>query len=227
VKRLFVVFISALALFTTIATLGSSTRSWAASSSSPQIIFDDSAQQAELVIPTPACPESQSECQWKFVLQIPKGDVTVGVLYGTSGTLVIPYPPKFCGVIQADAYQGPPFVPERGFQHTIATCDPATTTTTSTTTTSTTTSTTVPTTVPPVAAPKASPPPAPPVAAPTPPAPAPVSATPTQLPFTGVNTTPILFVGLTLVVLGLALLASASSRRRVVSRLLATMRRPG
>jgi hypothetical protein len=235
VKRLTVVFISVLALFALSATLGGAAWSAAATSSTAQIIFDDAAQQAELIIPTPACPASQPTCEWKFFLNEPKLSVDVATVYGTSGTLTIPYPANFCGVIQADAYVGPPFVPQRGFQHTIEDCTPPTTTTTTTTTT-----TMVPPVVPPVVTGNQSPPPSPPAAAPAPaPAPAPAapaalpftatptatpaSAAPTQLPFTGVNTKPLWFLGLTLVALGLALLTSAATWRKLRRQVLATV----
>jgi len=230
VKRVSVVLISVLALFTINATLGGATWSAAASPSTPQIIFDDVGQQAKLVIPTPPCPTTQPDCQWKFVVQIPEGDITVGVVFGTSGTLVIPYPANFCGVIQADAYRGPPFVPQRGFQHTIETCHttPTTSTTTTSTSTTSTTTTTEPKPVPPpmVTPQRTSPPPALPVEPPvTPPTPV-VTTTPTQLPFTGVNTKPMLFVGLTLMALGVALLTSASTWRRMGRQALATLHGP-
>lgn len=86
------------------------------------ITFDDAAQQVTLQIPTPACPTTQPGCQWKFFLNEPKLSVDVGTVYGTSGTLTLAYPPNFCGVIQADAYVGPPWVAKRGWQHTIGNC---------------------------------------------------------------------------------------------------------
>jgi hypothetical protein len=60
---------------------------------------------------------------------------------------------------------------------------------------------------------------------PTPPAPvtppAVVPVTPTSLPFTGVNTKPLLIMGLTLILLGLCLLGSSKSWRRARRRLAA------
>jgi hypothetical protein len=97
--------------------------------SSAAITFDDGAQQVTLQIPSPACPTTQPGCQWKFFLNEPKLSVDVATIYGTSGTLTLAYPPDFCGVIQADAYVGPPWVPKRGWQHTIATCTPSDTAT--------------------------------------------------------------------------------------------------
>ena len=101
--------------------------------SSAVITFDDSAHQVTLQIPSPACPTTQPTCQWKFFLNEPKLSVDVNTVYGTSGTLTLAYPPNFCGVIQADAYVGPPWVPKRGWQHKIEDCTSATTGTTATT----------------------------------------------------------------------------------------------
>ena len=103
---------------------------WGASGapSSAVITFDDGAQQVTLQIPSPACPTTQPGCEWKFFLNEPKLSVDVATIYGTSGTLTLAYPPDFCGVIQADAYVGPPWVAKRGWQHTIA-CTPSDTAT--------------------------------------------------------------------------------------------------
>jgi len=233
VKRIIVILGSVMTLIALSVTVGGA--AWSATtsnapSSTASIIFDDVGQQAKLVIPTPACPETQPDCQWKFVLQIPKGDITVGVLFGTSGTLTIAYPRGFCGVIQADAYQGPPFVPKRGFQHTIPTqnCEPPVPTVTTTTTSTTTTEPPPPTTgppTPPTAPPPASHvvPPVVPVPTATPVAVAAPKAVPTQLPFTGVDTKPLLAIGLLLVMLGMVLLNSTESWRRMARRLLATV----
>jgi hypothetical protein len=98
--------------------------------SSAVITFDDSAHQVTLQIPSPACPTAQPGCEWKFFLNEPKLSIDVATIYGTSGTLTLAYPPNFCGVIQADAYVGPPWVPKRGWQHTIGDCTSATTATT-------------------------------------------------------------------------------------------------
>jgi hypothetical protein len=155
VKRLILVVASVITLIVLSVTMQNAA-SAAASSSSATIKFDDVAQQVQLIIPTPACAASQPNCQWKFFLNEPKLSVDVATIYGTSGTLTLAYPKNFCGVIQADAYVGPPFEAKRGFQHTIADCGPTITpitvpptTTTSTTTTSTTTTTTTTTTAPP------------------------------------------------------------------------------
>ena len=215
--------------------MGGAAWSAADSSSTAVITFGDAAQQAQLIIPTPACPALQPDCQWKFFLNEPKLSVDVATVYGTSGTLTIDYPKDFCGVIQADAYVGPPWVAKRGFQHTIEDCTPPTTTTTAppATTTSTepltpsTTSTTAAT--PPLISASKSPPPTEPPAPPSAtspvatPASVPISATPAQLPFTGVNVKPLWFIGLTFVALGLCLLTTAASWRRMARRLLAAV----
>ena len=239
-KRMAVILSSVISLVALSATVGGADWSAAATSSVARIIFDDSAHQAELIIPTPACPTTQPDCTWKFFLNEPKLSVDVGTVFGTSGTLTIAYPKNFCGVIQADAYiGGPPWEPKRGFQHTIADCTPPTTTTTTppTTTTTSPTTTTTTTVVPPVISgnlspPTTQPPPAPapaaaPASAPAPaaalpfgsPASTPTAAAPAQLPFTGVNTKPLWIVGLTLVVLGICLLMSPESWRRTSRRL--------
>ena len=227
-KRTIVAIASAMTLIAFSITLGGA--AWGASSapSTAVITFDDAAQQVTLQIPTPACPASQPDCQWKFFLNEPKLSVDVATVYGTSGTLTLAYPPDFCGVIQADAYVGPPWVAKRGFQHTIEDCTPPSTTTTTeppTTTTTTepptTTTTTLPPAPPPVSGPTAEPP-APvavPVAAPVPAAPL------TQLPFTGKNIKPFLVVGLALVAVGLALLTPGEYWRRGSRRLSAAFPR--
>jgi hypothetical protein len=242
VKRIAVILSMVIGLITMSVTLGGAAWSAAASPTTPVITFNDAAQDVTLTIPTPACPASQPACEWKFFLNEPKLHVDVATVYGTSGTLTLAYPHAFCGVIQADAYiGGPPWVPKRGFQHTISDCTTPTTTTTTTvpTTTPTTgppTPTTVPPstpTVPPVVQGTNTPPPAPP--AQTPPAALPFTATPpaavpaatvpaatvpaatvpTQLPFTGVNTKPLWFLGIALVALGLALTRSKDAWSRL------------
>ncbi len=235
-KALAVVIGSVLALIGFTVTLGGAAWSASDNPSAPVITFDDAAHQVQLTIPTPACPASQPTCQWKFFLNEPKLHVDVATVYGTSGTLTIPYPKEFCGVIQADAYVGPPWVAKRGFQHTIDDCPPTTTTTAPPTTTTTppssttttapppTTTTTEPPAVPGTVIATAAPPPGP-----TPPAPvaAPVTAAPalTQLPFTGRNIKPLIYLGVTLAVLGLALLVSNETWRRMLRRLTAASAR--
>jgi hypothetical protein len=226
VKALAVVIGSVLALIGFTVTLGGAAWSASDNPSAPVITFDDAGHQAQLTIPTPACPASQPGCEWKFFLNEPKLSVDVATVYGTSGTLTIPYPKDFCGVIQADAYVGPPWVAKRGWQHTISDCTP-------------TPPTTVlpgpPVTAPPVTAPPATTPITPPASTPLPsklpvvaatsatipdgsptttvaPSVVPATATPAatpaaaQLPYTGLSVRPLLITGLTLVLLGFCLL---------------------
>jgi hypothetical protein len=79
------------------------------------IVFDNSRQQVELVVPGPE--------RWTLFVNEPDvaGQPTVGTATGTSGTLVVPYPKNFCGVIQGDILVG---VHEHGpgKRSTIATC---------------------------------------------------------------------------------------------------------
>ena len=148
-KRIAVILSSVIALITVSVTLGGAAWSATNSPTTAVITFNDAAHNVQLTIPTPACPTSQPDCQWKFFLNEPKLHVDVATIYGTSGTLTLDYPPEFCGVIQADAYVGPPWVAKRGFQHTIDDCNPPNTTTTTTTTTTTVPPTTTTTTGPP------------------------------------------------------------------------------
>ena len=62
-------------------------------------------------------------CTWELVVNEPfvPGQPVVGAVFGTSGVLHVSYPP-FCGVIQADAFVGPPPRREVGYQHQINTC---------------------------------------------------------------------------------------------------------
>jgi hypothetical protein len=216
---------------------------WGVSGSptSAVITFDDAARQVTLTIPTPPCPALQPDCQWKFFLNEPKLHVDVGILYGKSGTLTIPYPPNFCGVIQADAYiGGPPWVPKRGWQHTIEDCTPPEPPVTPVTPVTPATPTTAPTTTtissaiePPVNSPVDTLPPTtttvsvpgavaaasggPQVGSSSgAPASTPAVAS-SQLPFTGVDVKPLFFMGMTLVGLGMCLMVrlrkGAHSRR--------------
>jgi len=201
----------------------------AESPSSAVISFDDVTQVVHLTIPTPACPASEPQCEWKFFLNEPKLHVDVATVYGTSGILTIAYPGNFCGVIQADAYVGPPWVAKRGYQHPIEDCA-ATTVTPSTEPpsagaaseppTTTTTAAPAPQPVPPQnAAAAATAVPAlatPPVTSSTAPAPSPGASQPAQLPFTGTDVKPFLLIGWSMVALGSCLLVQR--RRRLHAR---------
>ncbi len=222
-KRTIVALAAVISLVALSVTLGGAAWSATNAPSTAVITFDDAAHQVTLQIPSPACPTTQPDCQWKFFLNEPKLSVDVATIYGTSGTLTLSYPPNFCGVIQADAYVGPPWVAKRGFQHTIEDCEPPTTTTTvPPTTTTTEPPTTTTTTEPPIPPPISGNNVEPPAPAPAPVAPiATVTPTPplTQLPFTGKDIKPFLFGGLALVALGLALAAPSEVWRRASRRL--------
>ncbi len=221
-KRIAVVLSSVLSLIALSVTLGGIAWGATGTSSTAIIQFNDAAQQAVLIIPTPACPASLPNCQWKFFLNEPKLHVDVSTVYGTSGTLTLDYPPDFCGVIQADAYiGGPPWVPQRGFQHTIEDCNSVTPTTSPPATVPVPPTTPPTPVIPPPVSGNSNPPAVvvPPTVAPAPaPVTIPYSATQTSLPFTGINTKPMWYLGLTLLVLGIALAASKESWRRVRRR---------
>jgi LPXTG-motif cell wall-anchored protein len=220
VKRIIIATVIAVTVVAAVAVATASGAS--ATPTSAVITFDDMARQVTLQIPDPPCDSSEPGCVWKFFLNEPKVSVDVAIVYGTSGTLTIPYPPNFCGILQADAYVGPtangPWVSKRGWQHQIAPvgdCEPPT---------------------PPSGGGTDTPPgePPPPAATPVVPAPAPTpvpqaaavapvvaaataaptttttapakpAAAPASLPFTGANLGPFVVLGLTLVTLGLCL----------------------
>src|SRR5450759_1012871 len=103
----------------------------------PVLRFAD--DQAQLTIPSPACPVSDPGCVWKLFMNEPlvPGRPVVGSVRGTAGTLTLDYP-EFCGEIQADALVGPsPWKFERGIRRYISNCTTSTSTTTPSTTTST------------------------------------------------------------------------------------------
>ncbi len=219
-KRIIIATVIAVTVVAAVAVATASGAS--ATPTSAVITFDDMARQVTLQIPDPPCDSSEPGCVWKFFLNEPKVSVDVAIVYGTSGTLTIPYPPNFCGILQADAYVGPtangPWVSKRGWQHQIAPvgdCEPPT---------------------PPSGGGTDTPPgePPPPAATPVVPAPAPTpvpqaaavapvvaaatavptttttapakpAAAPASLPFTGANLGPFVVLGLTLVTLGLCL----------------------
>ena len=230
-KRLLEALTAVVVLLLLSATLEVAAGGASESESSAVITFDDAAQAVHLTIPTPACPESEPQCEWKFFLNEPKLHVDVAIVYGTSGTLTIDYPSEFCGVIQADAYVGPPWVAKRGYQHTIEDCAD---TKTSTPEPPSAGATSEPPTTPTAAAPTAAPTPppsspgdaaataatVPPLVTTPPPTPAssPIGPKPAQLPFTGADIKPFLFIGWSMVALGVCLLIQRRrglhSRRR-------------
>ena len=227
-KRLLQVLMSVLVVLLLSVTMEYAAGGASESPSSAVITFDDAAQAVHLTIPTPACPVSEPQCKWKFFLNEPKLHVDVATVYGTSGILTIDYPSNFCGVIQADAYAGPPWVAKRGYQHPIEDC--AATTTSSTEPPSagaagepptTTTEASTPPEAPPenaaaaaTAAPALTTPPT--TAASTTPVGSPDGSKPAQLPFTGTDVKPFLLIGWSMVALGSCLLVQR--RRRLHSR---------
>lgn len=235
-KRLVVAILSAGAVFVlTSMTMGTT---WSAAAGPPTAtpVFDDAARQVTLTIPTPPCAPGQEGCKWLLFVNEPDvpGKPVVDSVTGTVGVLTVQYPPNFCGVLQADARTGPPWVQVRGLRHTVSTdhCPPPPTITTTTTTTTTTTSTTAPP-VPPIVAAGGQPPaePATPARQPavlpftageaaSPSTSAPTSgAVATRLPFTGLDTKPLWILGLSLVAFGLTLLGSGPKWRRLLHRL--------
>jgi hypothetical protein len=191
--------------------------------------IDDAAGLVELIIPTPACPESNLHCEWMLLINEPElpGQPVVGSVTGTSGVLTLAFP-KFCGVIQADSLIGPaPWMRTHGVRRRLDTCTTPTTTTSTTKPTSSTTkppaTTTTTTTKPPQVA----------AASTTPttsalPFTAATSASPTtssphvaaaaQLPFTGLDIKPLILLGSVLILFGGLLLTTVESRRRALQR---------
>ena len=112
-----IIIASVMAMTVVAALLAASTM---AGASGPGAVITFGPTAATLQIPTPPCPTTEPGCVWKFFLNEPKVSVDVDTVYGTSGTLTIPYPANFCGIIQADAYIGPtangPWTPQRGWQ---------------------------------------------------------------------------------------------------------------
>ena len=117
-KRIIIASVIAVTVVAAVA-VGTASRA-SASPTSAVITFDDMARQVTLQIPDPPCDVSEPGCVWKFFLNEPKVSVDVATVYGSTGTLSIPYPSNFCGIIQADAYVGPtangPWVSKRGWQ---------------------------------------------------------------------------------------------------------------
>jgi hypothetical protein len=88
------------------------------------------ADNVTLKIPTPPCRPTHgtTSCQWTLAVTENLGPVT-GRATGTAGSLRVPYPANYCGVIHAVAIVGPPMRKEVGHKTTIGgTCPtPATT----------------------------------------------------------------------------------------------------
>jgi hypothetical protein len=197
----------------------------------PLLSMNNDEQLARLVIPAPSpC----GDCLWMLFMDEPEvvGGPVVAEVTGRHGSLTIPYP-KFCGVIQADALEGPlPWKIIEGHRMRIDTCDPPPPTSSTTTTTRpkkhhTTGSTTTSTAAPVVAAkvshtggggdPSALPFTAATSAATTVATSSPTPSAP-QLPFTGVDIKPFVILGAMMMLLGGFLLSTVESRRRMLRR---------
>jgi hypothetical protein len=92
-----------------------------------QLQFADQARVVTMTVPSEACRVNRfhmSSCDWELFVNEPgqPGQPTVGIDTGTSGVLSVPYPPDFCGMLQADVLFGTPPHKEIGRRHTINTC---------------------------------------------------------------------------------------------------------
>jgi hypothetical protein len=79
-----------------------------------------------LTIPKPSCRPTHgtTSCQWTLAVTENLGPET-GRATGTTGSLSVPYPANYCGVIHAAAIVGPPIRKEVGHKTTIGgTCPP-------------------------------------------------------------------------------------------------------
>lgn len=208
--------------------------------SHPVIRFSSASQSVSLTVPTPACAGGVSSCQWMLYVNEPAvpGRTVVGVVTGVSGTLTVAYPSNFCGVLQADALIGPaPWKLVSGHRAAIQTvqpCPPSTTTTSTTTTSTTTTSTTTTTMAPPQTQATSGLPFSDSTTTST--VAALTAATSSgsgkngttaalaQLPFTGVNITPLALLGIALILIGLVVLTTVEQRRRALRRAAITVR---
>jgi hypothetical protein len=192
------------------------------------------------------CPKLQGpHCEWELYVNepdIPSQTVvgTAKAYAGTATNVQVPYPPDFCGVIQADALVGPvQWFMSTGKKMTIDTCGDSTTTPTTSSPTTSPPTTSPPTTSPPTTKPPHSPTTtAPPHTAATsvlpftgatstePPSDdsSAVDATtattaPATLPFTGADLDPLVVIGSVLILAGLSILTSLEQRRRALQRL--------
>jgi hypothetical protein len=198
--------------------------------------------QAQFVVPTPACTRHQPDCNWMLFVNEPNQYVVVGSVTGDTGTLTITLP-EFCGVVQADAavqISGGPWRHQAGIRERLDACHggSSTTTTTSTSTSTTSTTTTTRTTVAPTTTPSTAPPHVAAVTTSTAPGSnalpftGATQATPgtgttgdqldsSQLPFTGADIRPMVLIGIALVLLGVLLITTVESRRRMLRRVAA------
>ena len=78
------------------------------------------ADHVTLTVPKPPCRPTHgtTSCQWTLAVTENLGPVT-GRATGTAGSLSVPYPAHYCGVIHAAAIVGPPMRKEVGHKTTI------------------------------------------------------------------------------------------------------------
>jgi hypothetical protein len=77
-----------------------------------------------LTVPTPSCRPTHgtTSCQWTLAVTGNVHGPVIGRATGTAGSLSVPYPANYCGVIHAAAIVGPPWRKEVGHKHTIGNC---------------------------------------------------------------------------------------------------------
>jgi hypothetical protein len=156
---------------------------------------------AELTVPASDCPEANPFCEWMLFVDEPDvaGQPVVAEVTGSSGVLEVPYPPNFCGVLQADALVGPGnWVYQTGTRVTVNTCTSGSPSTAATSTfidpnSATQSSTNQVATSASVATTTSA-----------------VSAKATTLPFTGVDAGPYALLGTSAFLIGLLLMAERS-----------------
>ncbi len=195
--------------------------------------IDASAHQVTLQIPTPSCVHSPPGCVWLLAVDQPftAGDPQLGMVTGTSGLLTVTYPASACGVVQGDAEVTVPgrTAGSERWRYKVGhridlPCPPTGPTHPDPTTPAPPTTPSAPTT--PTAA-------VTPVSNPGTPTdggttgsggatPAVKTAVLTQLPFTGIDLTPMVLIGTLLVAAGLALTSGLEGRRRTFRWLVGT-----
>ncbi len=183
------------------------------------IRFIQSLHEVTLQIPTPPCKHGPPGCVWKLSVNEPllPGDPELGVATGTSGLLTVIYPSTVCGTVQGDAgvlLQADVSVGGQTWRYKVGhrlviVCPP-----------------TIPPTTPTHSVPAQPPndggtPPSPPGGATftaNGPQAAVKTAAPAQLPFTGIDLTPMALIGMSLVLCGLVLASRLDERRRALRR---------
>ena len=183
------------------------------------IKINQSLHEVTLQIPTPPCKHGPPGCVWKLSVNEPllPGDPELGVATGTSGILTVTYPSTVCGTVQGDAgvlLQADVSVGGQTWRYKVGhrmiiVCPPTT-----------------PTTNVPTQPPNEGTPPSPssgPTFTANGPEPAVKTAALAQLPFTGIDLTPMALIGMSLVLCGLVLASRLDERRRALRRLYGTV----